>query len=45
MGMELGITNEDRVIRSENVKINLYGRAAQEFIVQNALAVVEFRKG
>jgi len=44
LGKELSISNEDRVIRGENVKINLYGKAAQEFIVQNALAVAGFRK-
>ena len=43
-GKELGIANEDRIIRGENVKINLYAKAAQEFIAQNALAVLGFRK-
>jgi len=44
-GTELGIVSEERVIRGENVKINLYGKAAQEFIAGNALAVVRFKKG
>jgi len=43
-GTDLGITNEERIIRGENVKINLYGNPAQEFIVQNALDIVSFRK-
>jgi ATP-dependent DNA helicase RecQ len=44
IGMELGIASEDRIIRGESTKINLYGKAAQEFIAQNALEVAGFRK-
>jgi ATP-dependent DNA helicase RecQ len=43
-GTELGIASEDRVIRGEKTKINLYGKIAQEFIAQNSLAVAGFRR-
>jgi len=43
-GKNLNITSEERVIRGENTRINTYGKAAQEFIIQNILEIVRFRK-
>ena len=41
-GTDIGITTEDRVIRGEDVVVNLYGKPAQELIAQNALEIAEF---
>jgi len=43
-GTALNIISEERVIRGENTKVNLYGKAAQELIVENALNIVVFKK-
>ena len=43
-GTALNIISEERVIRGENTKVNLYGKAAQELIVENALSIVVFKK-
>ena len=40
-GSELGIKNEERVIRGESVRINMFGIGAQKHIVQNAMNVVQ----
>jgi ATP-dependent DNA helicase RecQ len=39
-GETLGITNEERSIRGENVRINYFGRQAQECIIANALDIL-----
>ena len=39
-GRELGINSEERFIRGEQVEINLYGRNAQEHIVNNSLRLL-----
>jgi len=38
-GTELGIKNEERFIRGERVKINIFEREAQEYIVSNAMNI------
>ena len=43
-GTALGIAGEERFIRGENVKLNFYGKPAQEFIARNALEIAGFRK-
>jgi len=43
-GLEAGITSENRVIRGEEVMLNLYGKAAQDMIAQNAPAIADFGK-
>jgi ATP-dependent DNA helicase RecQ len=43
-GTDTGIITEDRVIRGEEVVLNLYKKTAQEMIVQNALAIAAFGK-
>ena len=40
-GEELGITNEERVIRGEDSRINLFGLRAQEYIVANSLDILQ----
>jgi len=42
-GAELGITSEDRVIRGENMKINLFNQSAQKYIAANALKILDFK--
>ena len=39
-GETLGITSEERIIRGEQVKLNFFGRQAQEFIIANSLAIL-----
>ena len=43
-GASLGIASEERVIRGENVRMNLYGKAAQDFVVRNALEIAGWRR-
>ena len=38
-GAELGIIAEDRVIRGENVKVNLFSQEAQKYVALNALEI------
>ena len=40
-GTELGITNETRVIRGEDARINMFNPAAQKYIVENALQIIQ----
>ncbi|MDR0307597.1 MAG: DNA helicase RecQ [Chitinispirillales bacterium] len=42
-GANLGITSEERIIRGQNAKVNMYGKAAQEFITQNILEIMKFK--
>jgi len=39
-GATLGITNEERLVRGAIVKVNLFGRQAQEYIVANSLDIL-----
>ena len=39
-GEELGITNEERMIRGEPAKMNFFGREAQQYVVDNALDIM-----
>lgn len=41
-GAELGITSEDRIIKGESIKINLYASSAQKYIVENVLKILDF---
>ena len=43
-GTTLGIASEGRIIRGESTKMNIYGKLAQEFIVQNTLEIMGFAK-
>ena len=42
-GLELGMISEDRVIRGEDAKINLFNPAAQKYIIANALKILSFK--
>ena len=41
-GEGLGISSEERLIRGEQVKVNLFGRNAQEYIVANSVNITDF---
>ena len=41
-GLELGMISEDRIIRGESVKMNLFTPAAQKYIAENALKILKF---
>jgi len=41
-GMKLGITDEERVIRGESVRVNLFNQPAQEYIAVNTQEIVKF---
>ena len=43
-GAKLGIYNENRTIREENVLINTFDTNAQRFIMENCMEIVGFRK-
>jgi ATP-dependent DNA helicase RecQ len=43
-GAELGISSEERVIRGEQTKVNLFGRKAQEYIVSNSMEIYAHKK-
>ena len=43
-GIKLGITSEDRVIRGEDSKVNLFSPEAQKYITVNALEILSFDK-
>ena len=43
IGLELGIISENRVIRGEDAKINLFNPAAQKYIAANALKILKFK--
>jgi len=39
-GKELGIISEERIIRDENVVVNLFSLSAQEYVAINALKIL-----
>ncbi|MCL2022284.1 MAG: DNA helicase RecQ [Betaproteobacteria bacterium] len=39
LGASIGIFSEDRVIRGEKVKVNMFGKAAQELILINSIEI------
>lgn len=43
-GIELGMVNENRTIRGENVTVNLFSRSAQKYIADNTLNIVKFKQ-
>jgi hypothetical protein len=42
-GLELGIASESRVMRDQEIKINLFTAAAQKYIAENALKILDFK--
>ena len=44
LGNEIGITSENRIIRGENVAINLFNLSAQKYITDNSLNILKFKQ-